>query len=160
LFKQENIPTMEKDININNPRSLKIKKYAHDAFREVAVLKKQTSFYIVTGLIILAAIGIISNLVKDPSGFIKMIVGTALIVAVIFFVIRRFSQASPAQNHEQRAFKKAAKRSKKRFQTKESTHSPKRSSVKSLSAARKKRDTSHLTVIEGKKGKKKNRASF
>ena len=29
-----------------------------------------------------------------------------------------------------------------------------------LVTARKKKDASHLTVIEGKKGKKKNRASF
>jgi len=124
-------------------------------------LKNQISFYIVLGLIVLAAIGIISMLVQDPGGFIKMIAGMALIVAVIYFLFRRFSQTSPSKNHEQRAFKKAAKRSKKRFQTKENTSPSKRSSIGSLSAARKKRkDTSHLTVIEGKKGKKKNRASF
>jgi len=127
----------------------------------VAFLKNQISFYIVLGLIVLAAIGIISMLVQDPGGFIKMIAGMALIVAVIYFLFRRFSQTSPSKNHEQRAFKKAAKRSKKRFQTKENTSPSKRSSIGSLSAARKKRkDTSHLTVIEGKKGKKKNRASF
>ncbi len=127
----------------------------------MAFLKNQISFYIVLGLIVLAAIGIISMLVQDPGGFIKMIAGMALIVAVIYFLFRRFSQTSPSKNHEQRAFKKAAKRSKKRFQTKENTSPSKRSSIGSLSAARKKRkDTSHLTVIEGKKGKKKNRASF
>ena len=124
-------------------------------------MKNQISFYIVLGLIVLAAIGIISMLVQDPGGFIKMIAGMALVVAVIYFLFRRFSQTSPSKNHEQRAFKKAAKRSKKRFQTKENTSPSKRSSIGSLSAARKKRkDTSHLTVIEGKKGKKKNRASF
>lgn len=124
-------------------------------------MKNQFSFYIVVGLIALAAVGIISTLVQDPGGFIKMIAGMALVVAVIYFLFRRFSQTSPSKNHEQRAFKKAAKRSKKRFQTKESTSPTKRSSIGSLSAARKKRkDTSHLTVIEGRKGKKKNRASF
>ncbi|MGM0900047.1 MAG: SA1362 family protein [Bacillota bacterium] len=127
----------------------------------MAFLKNQTSFYIILGLIVLAAIGIISKLVSDPGGFIKMIAGMALIVGVIYFLFRRFSQASPSQNHEQRAFKKAAKRSKKRFQIKEQSTPSKRPSIGSLSAARKKRkDTSHLTVIEGKKGKKKNRASF
>ncbi|WP_342028057.1 SA1362 family protein [Mesobacillus persicus] len=127
----------------------------------MAFLKNKTSFYIVLGLIFLAAIGLVSSLVKDPGGLIKMLAGMALIVAVIFFLINRFSQASPSQNHEQRAFKKAAKRSKKRYHSKESSSPPKRSSIGSLSAARKKRkDASHLTVIEGKKGKKKNRASF
>lgn len=136
-------------------------KNAHDAFREVAFLKNQTSFYIVLGLIVLAAIGIISKLVSDPGGFIKMIAGMAIVVGVIFFLVKRFSQASPSKNHEQRAFKKAAKRSKKRYQTKEQSTPTKRTSIGSLSAARKKRkDTSHLTVIEGRKGKKKNRASF
>lgn len=124
-------------------------------------MKNQFSFYIIVGLIALAAVGIISKLVQDPGGFIKMIAGMALIVAVIYFLFRRFSQTSPSKNHEQRAFKKAAKRSKRRFQTKENATPSKRSSIGSLSAARKKRkDTSHLTVIEGKKGKKKNRASF
>ena len=114
------------------------------------------------GLIALAAIGLISQLINDPGSLIKMIAVTAVVVAVIYFIITRFSQANPSQKHEQHAFKKAAKKSKKRFQKKESTSTPsKRTSIGSLSAARKKkRDTSHLTVIEGKKGKKKNRASF
>jgi predicted membrane protein len=116
------------------------------------------------GIIALAAIGIISQLITDPGSFIKTLIIMAVVVAVIYFLINRFAlnQADPSQKHEQQAFKKAAKKSKKRFQKKENTSStPKRSSIGSLSAARKKkRDASHLTVIEGKKGKKKNRASF
>jgi hypothetical protein len=139
---------------------LKTKKIAHDAHREVAFLKNRTSFYIVAGLISLAIIGIISQLVNNPAGFFRSIAIMVLIVAVIFFLINRFSKAGP-QKYEQRAFNKAAKQSKKRFQHKESHTSGKRTPIGSLSAARKKKkDASHLTVIEGRKGKKKNRASF
>jgi uncharacterized membrane protein YfcA len=126
----------------------------------VAFLKNRTSFYIVIGLILLAAIGIISQLIHDPGVFLRTIAGMVLVVAVIYFLINRFSKASP-QKHEQRAFYKAAKRSKRRFKHKDSAPPQRRSSVGSLSAARKKKkDASHLTVIEGRKGKKKNRASF
>ncbi|MBM4762261.1 hypothetical protein GNT69_08105 [Bacillus sp. B15-48] len=126
-------------------------------------MKNRTSFYIVMGLIALAAIGIISQLINDPASFFKTIAIMAIVAGVIFFIVQRITQGSPTQKHEQHAFKKAAKKSKKRFLKKENIPSPssKRSTVKPFSMARKKnRDTSHLTVIEGKKGKKKNRASF
>jgi predicted membrane channel-forming protein YqfA (hemolysin III family) len=123
-------------------------------------MRNRTSFYIVAGLVSLAVLGIISQLIDNPGAFFRSIAIMVLIVAVIFFLINRFSKAGP-QKHEQRAFNKAAKHSKKRFQHKDSSSPGKRTSIGSLSAARKKKkDTSHLTVIEGKKGKKKNRASF
>lgn len=126
-------------------------------------MKNRTSYYIVMGLIALGAIGIVSQLINDPGSFLKTIAVMAIVIAVIYFLFTRFYQATPSSHkHEQQAFKKAAKKSKKRFKKKEQGPSvSKRSSLGSLSAARKKkRDTSHLTVIEGKKGKKKNRASF
>ncbi|CAM3804230.1 hypothetical protein D1970_14870 [Mesobacillus zeae] len=120
----------------------------------------RTSFYIVLGLIILAGIGVTQSLVSDPIVFLQTIAGFVLIAAVIFFIVNRFYKANPMKQ-EQRSFHKAAKQSKKRFQTKSQPLTSKRSSVGSISAARKKKkDAPHLTVIEGKKGKKKNRASF
>lgn len=140
--------------------SLKQRKNAHDALREVAFLTNKTSIYVVTGLIILSIIGVVTSFLDDPVGFLKILAGFALVGAVIYFLVRRLSGTSPGKQ-QQRAFQKAAKRSKKRFQSKEANASSKRSTIRSLATARKKKkDASHLTVINGKKGKKKNRASF
>lgn len=122
-------------------------------------LKNRTSMYIVSGLIVLSVIGIFSKLWNDPVGVLKTLAVVALVGAVIYFLVRRFSGSGPGKQH-QRAFQKAAKRSKKRFQAKEANASSKRSKIRSLASARKKKDASHLTVIDGKKSKKKNRASF
>ncbi|MDA6963058.1 hypothetical protein OSM87_25610, partial [Escherichia coli] len=64
---------------------------------------------------------------------------------------------------EQRAFIKAAKKSKRRFNNKETgSANGRKASVGSLTSIKKakKKTSPHLTVIEGKKGKKKNRASL
>lgn len=129
----------------------------------MALLKNRTSFYFVAGLIGLAIIGIVSRFISNPTSFLTNIFVFLIIGFGIFFLVRRFYGASP-QRREQTAFKKAAKRSKKRFQQKDA---PKPSS-KSISGnvstfrrtANKAKSAPHLTVIEGKKGKKKKRASF
>ncbi|MDV2887638.1 hypothetical protein RYX45_20915, partial [Alkalihalophilus pseudofirmus] len=76
---------------------------------------------------------------------------------------RKFSNSSP-QKKEQRAFLKAAKQSKKRLQQKSGESNVKSSSFGSISTLKKnkikKKSPAHLTVIDGKKGKKKNRASL
>lgn len=87
-----------------------------------------------------------------------------VIGAVVFFVIQRLTNPGP-EKREQRAFVKAAKRSTKRKQQKEavSQNRKKKSSGKLTSIKKeriKRKHTPELTVIEGKKGKKKNRASF
>nr|WP_210365901.1 SA1362 family protein [Bacillus sp. REN3] len=122
-------------------------------------MNNRSSMFIVAGLIILAGIGLVSGLLKNPAGILKMVAVVALIVAVLYFAIGRFSSSGPGKQ-QQRAFHKAAIRSKKKYQSKEANTYSKRSKIRSLASARRKKDASHLTVIEGKKGKKKNRASF
>lgn len=135
-------------------------KFAYHAFREVAFLKNRTSLYIVTGLFILAAIGIASSFIDNPSGFLQKIAVMLLVIAVIFLIVRRFSKAHP-EKQEQRAYLKAAKQSKKRYQKREDHDHSRRPASGSISSIKKiKKHPSHLTVIEGKKGKKKNRATF
>ncbi len=125
-------------------------------------MKNRISFYIVIGLIVLAVIGVASNLYTNPAGFFKGIAVMLVIGAVIFFLVRSFHKPSPAKR-EQRAFVKAAKRSVKRQNQKEPSQPKKKTgnltSIKKL-RARKNHSNPQLTVIEGKKGKKKNRASF
>jgi len=129
------------------------------------MLKNRAITYIIYSLIGLAVIGILSKLFYDTAGFFKGIAIMLVIGAVIFFVMQRLN--SPGQDkREQRAFVKAAKRSAKRKQQKEvashnrkkKTGSGKLTSIKKERIKRK--HAPELTVIEGKKGKKKNRASF
>ncbi|EIJ78833.1 hypothetical protein PB1_14784 [Bacillus methanolicus PB1] len=127
-------------------------------------MKNRTANLVVTGLIILASIGIIESMLANPAGFLQRIAVIILIGGIVFFLVRRFYLSTP-EKQEQRAFVKAAKRSKKRFTQKNGKQTNRRSNVGSLSSFKKqsrnkKKSAVHLTVIEGKKGKKKNRASF
>ncbi|MCM3122368.1 MULTISPECIES: SA1362 family protein [Bacillaceae] len=119
----------------------------------------RTFKYIFSGLIVLAIFGFAFQLFTDPVSILVTLATIALIGAAIYFLVTRLSGSS-AGREQKRAFQKAAKRSKKRYQAKEANASSKRSKIKSLASARKKKDASHLTVIDGKKSRKKNRASF
>ncbi|MEH7074010.1 SA1362 family protein [Neobacillus drentensis] len=131
----------------------------------MAFLKNRTFVNVVVGgLIILALLGLVSTFTANPAGFIQRIAVIALIALVVYFLVRKFSGSSP-QKKEQRAFLKAAKKSKKRLQQKSGESTVKTSTLGSLSSLKKsnktkKKSPAHLTVIDGKKGKKKNRASL
>ena len=127
-------------------------------------MKNRTSVIIVGILIILAILGLFASFTANPAGFIQRIAVIAMIGLVIYFLVRKFSNSSP-QKKEQRAFLKAAKKSKKRLQQKSGDTNVKTSSLGTLTSLKKssktkKKSPAHLTVIDGKKGKKKNRASL
>ncbi|MBS4215696.1 hypothetical protein KHA99_25065 [Bacillus sp. FJAT-49825] len=126
-------------------------------------MKNRTSAYIVGVLIILALLGLYGSFTADPAAFLQKIAVFVLIGLVIYFVVRKFSNSSP-QKKEQRAFLKAARRSKKRLQHRSGEPNAKGSTLGTLTTLKKgkakKKPPAHLTVIDGKKGKKKNRASF
>lgn len=127
-------------------------------------MKNRTSFIIIGGLIILALLGVYSSFTADPAGFIQGIAVITLAGLGIYLLVRRFSSSNP-QKKEQRAFLKAAKKSKKRLQLKSGDSQVKSSPLGTLTSLKKstktkKKSPAHLTVIDGKKGKKKNRASF
>jgi predicted lipid-binding transport protein (Tim44 family) len=130
----------------------------------VVFLKYWTSVLLVGGLTILALIGLVGLFTANPTGFIQKIAVIALIGFAIYFIVRKFSNSNP-QKREQKAFLKAAKKSKKRLHQKSGDSSGKTSSLGTLPSIKKsnqikKKSPAHLTVIEGKKGKKKNRASL
>lgn len=118
--------------------------------------------YIIFGLIALAVLGLASQLFYNPLGLFRNVVVIALAAGIVYFIYKRLTKDKPARK-EQRAFIKAARHSKKRHKTK----TKQRDNIASFSLAksskkiksRRKSDT-HLTVIEGKKNKKKNRALF
>lgn len=140
---------------------LKIQENDYDAVREVAFLKNRISVPLVGSVIVLGIIGIIGAFAGDPFGFLENLLVFALVGLAIYFVFRLIRRSNP-RNKEQQAFIKAAKKSKKRLQSKGAEQSAKSTSLGSLTSLKKtkKKSPVHLTVIDGKKGKKKNRASL
>ena len=101
-------------------------------------------------------------MISNPAGFFLRIAVILLVGAVIFFIFKRLSHAGPI-NSEQKAFVRAAKKSKKRYQQQDSAKSSTRkTNIGPLTSIKKPKtkSTAHLTVIQGKKGKKKDRASL
>jgi uncharacterized membrane protein YfcA len=124
----------------------------------VAFLKNRTSSIFVLGIIIFAIIGIVSGLAENPAAFFKRIAVMILVGLTIYFLFNRFYKPSP-ERKEQKAFLRAAKRTKKKIHRKKPVDGTRTQPLTKLTSIRKK-SSAHLTVIEGKKSKKKNRASF
>ncbi len=109
-------------------------------------------------LVLLAILGLGSWLIGNPLGLLRQLLVTAAVIGIIYFIYRRWFSHKHSGSNEQRAFLKAAKQSKKRLK-KKSTGSPRVSQPSKKRSVRKK-SNAKLTVIEGKKNKKNNRASF
>ncbi len=130
------------------------------ALVEVSLLNRTVSYFIYA-VIALAVLGLFSKLFTNPLGLLLNIVIIAAIAGLVYFVYTRLTQGK-TDRREQLAFRKAVRHSKKRSKDRDS----KRNNVTSMASAkshkikpRRKSDV-QLTVIEGKKSKKKNRASF
>ena len=130
------------------------------ALVEVSLLNRLGS-YLIYGVIALGALGLFSELITNPLGLLMNILLIAAIAGIIYLVYTRLTKGK-TDRKEQRAFRKAVRQSKKRSKDRSS----KKTNVTSMTTAkshkikvRKKSDV-QLTVIEGKKNKKKNRASF
>ncbi|MBM7577564.1 SA1362 family protein [Jeotgalibacillus terrae] len=124
---------------------------------------KKFVFYAVIGL---GAFGLISMIVLEPGSLLRMIVTYALIAAVIYGIVR-FVMSRRGNSRENSAYKKAVRQSKKKYQPAKPSASKvkriqpaaqQRKPAKKASAAR--LNGPKLTVIEGKKGKKKKRMTL
>lgn len=127
-------------------------------------MKKQTSFYFVIALAVLAGIGVIGGFISNPTNSLKSILVILIVGVIVYFLFKSFFKADPQKN-EHNAFRKAAKKTTKKYQQDVRKASPKTTNklgngTKANKPKKKIRTASHLKVIEGKKGKKKNRASF
>lgn len=118
---------------------------------------------VVLVIISLGIIGVITTLVSDPLWLLKQIAIYTVLAGAIYLIYRLFMKKRMGK--ENTSYAKAVKQSKKRYDDRNTRGSNvknisqvKRSSK--TSAVKKKKQPSHLTVIEGKKGKKKNRAFF
>lgn len=104
-------------------------------------------------IIVLAVIGLGSQLIFSPQKLITQLLMVGVIVALFYFIFQRFR---PGENGK---YKKAVKQSKRKYSQ---SAAPIKKSLTSNKPApfKKRKKEHHLTVIEGKKNKKKNRASF
>jgi hypothetical protein len=128
-------------------------------YKEVNLLQQNNRRLspIIWFVISLAVVGILYQLVTSPRQlFTHLLIGAA-VIAVFYFIFKRTSGGINGK------YKKAVKQSQKRYG---SNHKPAKAAslfsgkkTKRTSPKRKVRDH-HLTVIEGKKNKKKNRATF
>lgn len=120
------------------------------------------------GMIALALFGLIAELINNPAKLLQRILFIGLILLVLYFIYRVFTSSS-SQRSQQDSYRKAAKQTVKKYNTqktssvKKSLNKSKPTSRKSTSSSllrKRNKDSSHLTVIEGEKGKKKDRASY
>jgi len=116
-------------------------------------MRGRSMYFILSSVILLSVVGFLTLLFNNPGSLLRSIFISAVIIGVIYFIARNVITTSASNRGEHRAFLKAAKTSKKRIKRKEV------SMKSSTSRGRKfRKEAVHLTVIEGKKGKKKSRA--
>ncbi|MCD7033189.1 hypothetical protein LRR81_03030 [Metabacillus sp. GX 13764] len=109
--------------------------------------------------------GLIDMLVHRPAVLFQQLAVIVVIGAVVYLLFRYFMKKQAGSEYS--SYQKALKRSKRRGSEKQGAAprnniSPIRRASSPVSGRKKKQKQkqSHLTVIEGKKGKKKNRALF
>ncbi|PEI92048.1 hypothetical protein CN679_13045 [Bacillus pseudomycoides] len=126
-------------------------------------------FVLIIGL---AIFGLVSSAITDPYGMVKNIAIMLLVVGVFYLLYKMFTSSSGSSGsaNSQNSYKRAAKQSNRKY-GKQNVAPLSNSLLKrnasddkvkkgNSSLLKRKRKQSHLTVIEGKKNKKKDRASF
>lgn len=111
---------------------------------------------IISGIFIFAVIGLGSYLINNPVGLFKQLLFMGAGVVAVLIIYRIWTNRSQG-GRDRNAFAKAAKQSKLRAKKKKSVA---QTSNHFRNRPLRKRSTAHLTVIEGKKSKKKDRAIF
>lgn len=116
-----------------------------------------TLFYLIIGF---AIFGFLYRLIKEPGQlFLSLLV--IIGVMVVFYAIYHFFLSGRTGSKDMQRYKQAVKQSKKKYKPSSSPVHKTKSLNGGLSKPnkRKTRTNTHLTVIEGAKNKKKNRAT-
>ncbi|MGE6895675.1 SA1362 family protein [Priestia flexa] len=124
---------------------------------------------LVNSLIALGIIGFIYTLATNPTSLLRQ-AGYIFLFIILFYLVYRFIIRPAQTKGPDKGYHRAVKQSKIRQKEKERSGNKvdmnayrnvqKRPSAKVNKPLKKKKSNTHLTVIEGKKGKKKNRAFF
>lgn len=112
--------------------------------------------FIIYGIIGLAVLGLIMQLVNNTSNFLfstltSIIFGLAIFGLLYYFVLGRRNNSS-----DDKKYKQAVKQSHSKYATHKSA--PKNRSQTKISPIKRKKRPNHLRVIDGNKTKSKNRA--
>ncbi|MDC2863457.1 MULTISPECIES: SA1362 family protein [unclassified Bacillus (in: firmicutes)] len=124
-------------------------------------------FVVIVGL---AIFNLVSFTIEDPMGVVKNILIMLGVVGVFYLLYKMLTSSSSSANNSKSSYKRAAKQSNRKYGKQNVTPlsnnllkknaSDTKGKKGNTSFLKRKRKQSHLTVIEGKKGKKKDRASF
>jgi uncharacterized membrane protein YfcA len=129
----------------------------------VGSLRRRTVHPFIWFLLLLGGVGFAHTLINQPVDMFRQLLYIALFIAAIYviyqFIIRR------RMGKEHSSYLRAVNQSKKLHGERDKKSLTKTVRAKSNKkgarpSLQKRRKTTHLTVIEGKKGKKKNRAFF
>lgn len=125
--------------------------------KEVIQLIRKRGSFIVYAIIGLAIIGITSQLITNPGALFKSILSTIVIGLLLFGIFYFFFVKRRHTTNEDKKYKQAVRQSQLKYDNHPSN--PKKHNRFTTNKKRK-NNASHLRVIEGKKGKNKNRATF
>ncbi|MFC0299317.1 SA1362 family protein [Virgibacillus soli] len=116
-------------------------------------------FYVVIVLAIIGlGISLFTNTLKFLTSIFLSIVFAAILFGILYFVFTR-NRTGSASNQEMKKYRQAVKQSKKRYQSNEKASHTRTQHPQAVSTQKKLRKRpSHLSVIEGNKSKRKNRA--
>ncbi|MBA2869930.1 hypothetical protein HNQ85_000188 [Anoxybacillus calidus] len=114
-------------------------------------------------ILLLGGIGFTHKLFNQPADIIRQLLLVVFIIAAVYAVYQLLIRRRMGKEHS--SYMKAVHQSKKRHHERDKNTLLKTARAKSTKkgtrpSLQRKRTTSHLTVIEGKKGKKRNRAFF
>ncbi len=153
-------------LEINNERkTIQAQKLCKDE-QEVNHLSRRVVQPLIYLLIGLAAIGFVWKMVTDPQGLFMQLLITAVIAAIMIFVVRKLMARRMGQQSTsyQKAAKQSTKMKKKKATPRKNAPHLRVIPSKRLSPRKRSlqedRKQNPFTVIEGRKGKKKNRALF
>ena len=135
--------------------------------KEVLSVNRKKSMIFIYILLGFAALGLIVTLKDSPMQLFRNLLIGAAVIGLIYFVFTRFNRGNSGEEYQ--AYRKAARKTTKKkrkheiIKTKRSRHNPHGLTVISkeqLIKRPKSKSDVKLTVIEGKKTRKKNRALF
>ncbi|WP_028399164.1 SA1362 family protein [Ectobacillus panaciterrae] len=119
-------------------------------------------FLLVVGL---AVFQLVTSAVQDPAGVLQNILTIGIVLGAFYLLYKLFTRSGGSNTRA--SYNRAAKQSKRKYAKPNVTPLSNKKHLQDAkgkkgrsSLFKKKRKQSHLTVIEGKKGKKKDRASF
>lgn len=130
--------------------------------KEVLKLQRKNPPLFIYIIIVVAVIGFLSAMITDTSGLIKSIL-TSLLVGGLLFGAIYLLFIRKRRSDELTKYRKAVKQSKRKYQTdpqKSAANANYKFTTIKRSVTSTRKSAPHLRVIEGNKGKKKNRASL